>query len=261
MHIKNFIIILITILTLVTVVLGIKHPSLHKHTMFSDEYHKFEEVELSNTNLNITLVESESNAEPVKIISKKQNQPKKTINKNKIQNSEKSTKKGCQQNKIKKETKQISNNVQPREQTNKTQEVKIQPKQNQNIKPQENMAHQLSEQEEIIAWNRWRSNLQNQVMKDAPVRAPIGTVFKFSFTVDKKGNMSNIKVWSENPNYTNLGITVIKPVLVGYAHKPILEFPQGTKRNITNVRGGYVISTKTKYSRPDDYSDYEKVKL
>lgn len=120
---------------------------------------------------------------------------------------------------------------------------------------------QLTEQEEIIAWNKWRSDLQNQVMRDAKIIAPLGTAFKFSFTVDKFGTISNLKVWSTDPVYTNAGIRVIKPILLGYQGKYILEFPQGTKRIITNVTGGFVMARETNYSSPKDYSDYEKVKV
>ena len=50
----------------------------------------------------------------------------------------------------------------------------------------------MTQQQEEIAWNVWRSNLQNQIMKDS--RLPDiqnGVVFKFSFTVDKYGKVSN----------------------------------------------------------------------
>lgn len=122
------------------------------------------------------------------------------------------------------------------------------------------VVRQLTEQEEIIAWNKWRSDLQNQVMKDTKISAPLGTTFKFSFTVDKFGNLSNIKVWSTNPVYSETAVRVIKPVLAGYQGKPILTFPQGTKRIITNVTGGFTMATSTGYSKPSDYSDYERVK-
>lgn len=120
--------------------------------------------------------------------------------------------------------------------------------------------HILTEQEEIIAWNKWRSNLQNQVMMDSKVFAPLGTAFKFSFTVDKFGNMSNVKVWSLNPSYSSYAVKVIKPVLMSYRNKPILNFPEGTKRIIVNVDGGFVISKTSRYSSPSDYHDYEHVK-
>lgn len=129
---------------------------------------------------------------------------------------------------------------------------------------QENPIHTvntpLTEQEEIIAWNRWRSRLQNQTMMDTKLAAPLGTQFKFSFTVDKYGNMSNVKVWSTNPAYSDMAVRAIKPVLMSYRNKPILNFPAGTKRIITNVTGGFVISRTTEYSTPADYNDFERVK-
>lgn len=118
----------------------------------------------------------------------------------------------------------------------------------------------LTEEEEVILWNKWRSDLQNQVMRDARVAAEMGTRFRFSFTVDKFGNISNLRVWSDTPYYTPLAVQSIKPVLMSYQGKNILKFPKGTKRVVTNVTGGFVISTYDKYSRPDDYADVEKIR-
>lgn len=118
----------------------------------------------------------------------------------------------------------------------------------------------LTEEEEIILWNKWRSDLQNQVMRDARVAAPMGTRFRFSFTVDKFGNISNLRVWSDTPYFTPMAVSSIKPVLLSYQGKNILKFPKGTKRIQTNVVGGFVISTYDKYSKPDDYADVEKIR-
>lgn len=249
MRIKALVIILIALVTLITAFVGVKQPALHKQTMFSDEYHRFTEVEIPTSDINFANIETSSTQQikPEPIQAKPQvNQPK-PQQKLQTKTQPKHAKPVVQPPVAKQEPQKVTQPAQ----TIKTEEPA--PKAVQ--KP-----HQLTEQEEIIAWNKWRSNLQNQVMKDAPTRAPLGTVFKFSFTVDKYGNMSNIKVWSENPNYTDLAVRVIKPVLTSYAHKPILNFPEGTKRVITNVTGGYKISTRTKYSSPSDYSDYERVK-
>ncbi len=126
--------------------------------------------------------------------------------------------------------------------------------------PLQQQQRELTEQEELIVWNRWRSNLQNKVMKDVKIDAPLGTRFRFSFTVDRYGQISNLKVWSENPEYTSLAISRIKPLLLSYQGQPVLNFPQGTKRIVTNVTGGFVLATFDKYSKPSDYSDVERVK-
>ena len=120
---------------------------------------------------------------------------------------------------------------------------------------------QLTEAEELIVWNKWHSDLQNQIMRDSKIYSPRGTVFKFSFTVDKNRRISNIKVWSETTNTQPGDIYRIKTVISGYQNAPILEFPQGTKRIITNFKGGFTVSTSSRYSRPEDYSDVEKIKV
>ncbi len=118
----------------------------------------------------------------------------------------------------------------------------------------------LTEQEEIIVWNKWRSNLQNQIMKDTQISAPIGTAFKFSFTVDKRGQISNLKTWSIPSTYNGIAINYLKPLILSYQGQSILNFPARTKRVITNVTGGFVISTQDRFSTPDDFQDIEKIK-
>lgn len=118
----------------------------------------------------------------------------------------------------------------------------------------------LTEKEEIIAWNKWRSDLQNKVMRDSRISAPVGTTFYFSCTVDKFGNISNINTWSDNDYYTPLAKRVIKPVLSSYQNQPILKFPDRTRRTITNVNGSFTMAFTDRYSTPADYSDYERIK-
>ena len=93
-----------------------------------------------------------------------------------------------------------------------------------------------------------------------PIAAPMGTRFRFSFTVDKFGNISNLRVWSDTPYFTPMAVASIKPVILSYQGKNILKFPKGTKRIQTNVVGGFVIATYEKYSKPDDYADVEKIR-
>ena len=118
----------------------------------------------------------------------------------------------------------------------------------------------LTAQEEEIAWNIWRSNLQNQIMKD--VRLPIipnGIIFKFTFDVDKFGRVSNVQTWSTTPAYTPYAVQYIAPVIRSYQGRSILNFPTGSNRTTTKVTGGWRIAANTKYSTPNDYNDTEKV--
>ena len=119
---------------------------------------------------------------------------------------------------------------------------------------------QLTQQEEEIAWNVWRSNLQNQIMHDVHLPTlPNGIVFRFTFDVDKFGKISNIYTYSDNPAYTPYAIQYIAPVIRSYQGKSILNFPQGSTRTSTVFKGGWRISANERLSTPKDYNDYEKV--
>lgn len=118
----------------------------------------------------------------------------------------------------------------------------------------------LTEQEEEIEWNIWRSNLQNQIMKD--VKLPIipqGTVFKFEFDVDMYGKVSNVQTWSLTSFYTPYAIQYIASVIRSYQGHSILNFPTGSSRTQTHVKGGWKIAESVKYSTPKDYNDTERV--
>jgi len=119
----------------------------------------------------------------------------------------------------------------------------------------------LTEQQEEIEWNKWRSNLQNQIMRD--VKLPIiprGTIFKFEFDVDKYGKISNVQTWSMTSSYTPYAIQYIAPVIRSYQGKTILNFPSGSNRTETHVTGGWKIALTSRYSTPRDYNDTETVK-
>jgi len=119
----------------------------------------------------------------------------------------------------------------------------------------------LTAAEEEIAWNRWRSNLQNSIMRDVnmPV-VPNGTIFRFTFDVDKYGKVSNVQTWSDTKSYTPYAIQFIAPVIRSYQGHSILNFPTGSRRVTTHFEGAWRTSTSSKYSTPNDYNDIEKVR-
>lgn len=118
----------------------------------------------------------------------------------------------------------------------------------------------MTAEEEIIAWNIWRSNIQNQIMRDSNIDyAPLGTIFSFSFVVDKFGNVSNVKVECSHPSFMDVARNNVKPAIMRLQKKPILNFPKGTQRTSTVVTGLFLIGTQERYSTPDNYSDYERV--
>jgi hypothetical protein len=118
----------------------------------------------------------------------------------------------------------------------------------------------LTQQEETIAWNKWRSALTNKIMQDTRLPdIPNGTVFQFSFNVDKYGKITNVQTGANPANYTPYAIQYIAPVIRSYQGRSILNFPEGTQRTSTTVTGKWRISNTEKYSTPQDYNDIEKV--
>ena len=118
----------------------------------------------------------------------------------------------------------------------------------------------MTEQEEIIAWNKWRSNVQNQIMRNSNIEyAPLGTMLTFNFVVDKFGNVSNIKVDCSNPNYMDVARNNVKTAISKLQKQPILNFPKGTQRKSTVVQGYFFIGLEERYSTPNNFSDFERI--
>ena len=118
----------------------------------------------------------------------------------------------------------------------------------------------LTAAEEEIAWNIWRSNLQNQLMRDVKLPSiPQGTRFDYSFTVDKYGKVTDVKTYATPSSYTPYAIQYIAPVIRNYQGRSILRFPEGSQRVTTVAKGAWKISASSKYSTPQDYNDVEKV--
>ena len=285
---RNILIIIISFFLLATVLVCVFRPKTHKPIAFEDRNFKLElisdEVAAPKTpDLNLEQNPVEIKSQPVDVNLPPVNVKMPEIKTNNNASSKNSTAKNTsksQQNQQK--TQIVSKNNPSKTQPNKTEVKKVEPKPVQKTEPKvvsntekpkvvspvEKISEKpvtkpavkvLTEEEEIIAWNKWRSDLQNKLMRDSKIAAPIGTSFEFSFTVDKFGTISNLKTWSSNPSYTPLAVRVIKPLLLSYQKTAILNFPTGSKRVITNVNGGFTMARSSRYSSPSDYNDYERV--
>lgn len=285
---KNILIIIISFFLIATVFVCVFRPKTHKQIAFEDRNFKLElisdEIAAPKTSdLNLVQNSVEIKSQPVDINLPPVNVKIPEIKTNTNTNSKNSTAKNTtksQQNQQK--TQIVSKKNPPITKPNKTEVKKVESKPVQKsetkvvnntekskvVSPVEKISEKpvtkpavkvLTEEEEIIAWNKWRSDLQNKLMRDSKIAAPIGTSFEFSFTVDKFGTISNLKTWSSNPSYTPLAVRVIKPLLLSYQKTAILNFPTGSKRVITNVNGGFTMARSSRYSSPSDYNDYERV--
>lgn len=113
--------------------------------------------------------------------------------------------------------------------------------------------------EEELAWNVWRSNIQNKLMDTSRIRGDYGEWFIFSFNVSKSRQISRIMIYSSSgDSYSEKSI---EKAILNLQGTKILEFPQGTKRTSTVFEGGFIIDTHVQYSRPEDYDDYERVRF
>lgn len=114
--------------------------------------------------------------------------------------------------------------------------------------------------EEIIAWNVWRSNLQNKIMDMSAIEAPVGTMVLFSFMVDDKGRISNLKFSCTNKKYSDDAQADLISVLQTIEGTDILIFPSSTQRTKILFKGGFLLDFSTQYSSPSDYNDFERTR-
>lgn len=274
---KVITIILFIILTIFTIKI---HPDMHQPVIIEDENFKLTRIsDTISTNeypKTKTKTKTIKTSQPTKIQEQIPEQTTQTIEitePNQIQNTTKyieskpqkiqNTERKIVNKNIPDNTSQLELLQRVLEQAEKEEAIelqKTQPKEVQKQTSQKNKNPYMTEQEEIIAWNRWRSNLQNQIMKDSQIDyAPLGTLFTFTFVVDKYGNVSNIKVQCSNPNYMDAARNRVKPAIANLQRRPILNFPKGSQRTSTVVIGGFLIGTEERYSTPEQFSDYERI--
>lgn len=263
---KLFFVLIAGILTISTIFISAFQPTMHK-TLFV-------------YNSDYKIVEQKPVVETVKTLPTKVNEPQVQKVVQKVDKNIKTTPKTTVVKKVeipvvKKEVSPKTSELQTKVETTsnpllsmlkETKQEKVletQKTQTQEQKPK-TVVKTVSEEEkarqEVILWNEWRSNLQNKIMSD--VKLPImpeGTIFKFTFEVDKYGKISNVQTWSLTPAYTPYAIQYIAPVIRSYQGRDILRFPEGSNRISTMVEGGWKISQTAKFSTPNDYQDSEKI--
>ena len=277
---------ILKILLILTIIITISicaiQPDMHKNVMVYDSaYTPVAEQDVKTETQNIPVMELTTTSAPVTVktetktepaITKKQTQsatvkqqtqttPKQTAVKQTVSKPVTQTVKKPVTTTVTKPT--VTTQTQKAEQPKTLQKVTVNTESKppvQQQKTNETTTKVLTQQEETIAWNIWRSNLTNKIMQDTKMPdIPNGTVFQFSFDVDKYGKITNVKTGANPANYTPHAIQYIAPVIRSYQGKSILNFPEGTARTTTTVTGKWRISNTSRYSTPQDYNDVEKV--
>lgn len=103
----------------------------------------------------------------------------------------------------------------------------------------------LVEYQETILWNQWRATVCNKVAsnldKQFTAVAPPGTIYTYSFNVDKNRRITNVTV-KISKGYVNAstqqGINMIKYAINSLNLSSILTFPSGTQRTSVKVESG-----------------------
>lgn len=114
--------------------------------------------------------------------------------------------------------------------------------------------------EEFVAWNVWRSNLQNTIMMESSIEAPVGTLIVFTFNVSKSGKITNFKYSCSNKKYEADARADMVSILRRLENTSVLAFPSNTKRTNVKFKGAFMLDYSTSFSKPSDYSDYERVR-
>lgn len=112
-----------------------------------------------------------------------------------------------------------------------------------------------------IAWNKWRSDIQNRIMDDSDVSsAHFGTIFYFTFVVNKNRKISNVKVICTEISNSK-SVSAVKDAIINLEGDEILEFPRNSARSSVEFTGGFLMGITAQYSTPENYNDYENIRI
>ena len=121
----------------------------------------------------------------------------------------------------------------------------------------------LVEYQETIIWNQWRANVCNKVTQNLDKKfasvIPQGTIYTYSFNVDKNRRITNVSVKISRGyinSTTNQGIYMIQQAINSLNLSSVLNFPSGTQRTSVTVESGIERSAEINTSTQLDASDF-----
>lgn len=115
-----------------------------------------------------------------------------------------------------------------------------------------------------IDWSTWKSNFVNAILDESMTikeldNYPNGAWFYYQFNVDESGKISDIVVKSMYLDYPDKQ-KVIK-LIKSFEYSELTIFPRNTKRKVAKVSAVMMLSSETQHSRPNDFNDFEQVKI
>jgi len=125
--------------------------------------------------------------------------------------------------------------------------------------------------EETIIWNKWKSDFHNKIHNDIaymlPDDMPLGAFYKYSFVIDKYGNISNIDVKilfsglafdDSNREALKEGLQVFRKAIKN-SKEHFEGFPEGSQRQSVKLELAVQMGFVNVYTNPGDFNDMEKV--
>ena len=125
----------------------------------------------------------------------------------------------------------------------------------------------LVEYQETILWNQWRATVCNKVTsnldKQFTAVAPPGTIYTYSFNVDKNRRITIVTV-KISKGYVNTstqqGVNMIKYAINSLNLSTILTFPSGTQRTSVKVESGIeTTSAQSSSLNANSFNDVETI--
>lgn len=142
--------------------------------------------------------------------------------------------------------------------------LSVKPKIHKTILITENVVGSEVTEDTQIDWAKWHSAVLNEIItnaRTAPNNQPFETLNYIEFDVDNEKNVVNIKIYSEPQQYSTQAKKHFSKYVRQLDGRDVLIFPQGSQRKITHFKAVLKKSNKTELSTPDDFYDYENVKV
>lgn len=140
--------------------------------------------------------------------------------------------------------------------------VVLQPKIHKNVKIDENtkIVQPGESLQNELSWGVWHSSVLNKLMqlaRSSPDNQPEGTLNYIEFDVDSNQNIINIKIYSEPEQYSQSAKKHFSEYVRALNGDKVLVFPKDSQRKITHFKATLQKASKTTYSKPEDFVDYE----
>lgn len=126
--------------------------------------------------------------------------------------------------------------------------------------------------EATIVWNKWKSDFHNKIHNDIayliPDNMPLGALYKYSFVIDKNGNVSDVNVKVLFPGVSldgngdkalQEGTVAFKKAIYNCGKRHFKGFPEGSQRESVKLELAVQMGFVNVYTNPGDFNDLERV--